>query len=193
VISFELPDDESMAEIGASGYSVRQVSAVSADAYEGQKSLALAFNVLAKKPEYKGLFQRRLFGLLLWTAENEVSSEHFCELPQTLCEFEAWAENHGLPLGRALAARGDHGRDGRRDDTAKRAARRSCRSPQAGSSRPPPLAGDSRTIELVWRRSDPRADDFANLAVHLQNFRHPGIEHCDSASLTGSDRSKKRA
>jgi LysR family hydrogen peroxide-inducible transcriptional activator len=58
---------------------------------------------------------------------------------------------------------------------------------------PLPLAGYSRTIELVWRRSDPRADDFANLAAHLQNFRHPRIEHCDSASLTGSDRPKKRA
>lgn len=103
VISFELLDDESMAEIGASGYSVRQISAVSADAYEGQKSLALAFNILAKKPEYKGLFQRHLFGLLLWAAENEVSNEHFGELPQTLGEFEAWAENRGLPIRRALA------------------------------------------------------------------------------------------
>lgn len=103
VISFELLDDESMAEIGASGYSVRQISAVSTDAYEGQKSLALALNVLAKKPEYKGLFQRRLFGLLLWADENEVSSEHFGELPQTLGEFEAWAENRGLPIRGALA------------------------------------------------------------------------------------------
>jgi integrative and conjugative element protein (TIGR02256 family) len=103
VVSFELLDDESMAEIGASGYSVRQVSAVATDAYEGQKSLALAFNLLAKKPEYKGLFQRRLFGLLVWAAENEVSSEHFGELPQTLGELQAWGENHGLPLGRALA------------------------------------------------------------------------------------------
>jgi LysR family hydrogen peroxide-inducible transcriptional activator len=58
---------------------------------------------------------------------------------------------------------------------------------------PLPRAGYSRTIELVWRRSDPRADDFVNLAAHLQNFRHPSLEHCDSASLTGSNRSKKRA
>jgi LysR family hydrogen peroxide-inducible transcriptional activator len=28
-------------------------------------------------------------------------------------------------------------------------------------------------IELVWRRSDPRADDFANLAAHLRNFVIP--------------------
>jgi proteasome lid subunit RPN8/RPN11 len=103
VISFELLDDESMAEIGASGYSVRQVAAVSADDYEGQKSLALAFNILAKKPEYKGLFQRRLFGLLVWAAENEVSTEHFGEFPQTLGELEEWADKRGLPLGRALA------------------------------------------------------------------------------------------
>ncbi len=35
----------------------------------------LAINVLQKKPEFKGLFQRRLFGLLVWAPESEVSSE----------------------------------------------------------------------------------------------------------------------
>jgi proteasome lid subunit RPN8/RPN11 len=103
VVSFDLLDDESMAEVGASGYAARQVSFVSPDAYENQKSLALAINVLQKKPEFKGLFQRRLFGVLVWAAESEVSRKHFGELPQTLGELEALAEELGLPLTQALA------------------------------------------------------------------------------------------
>ena len=43
------------------------------------------------------------FSLLLWAAESEVSSEYFGELPRTLGELEAWAENRGFPLGKALA------------------------------------------------------------------------------------------
>ena len=102
-ISFDLLDDESMAEVGLSGYAARQVSFVPAEAYDDQKSLALAINTLVKKPEFKGLFQRRLFGVLVWAAESEVSRKHFGELPQTLGELETWAEDLGLPLGRALA------------------------------------------------------------------------------------------
>ena len=52
---------------------------------------------------------------------------------------------------------------------------------------PLPLADYSRTIVLVWRRSDPRADDFTGLATHLQGFRHPGIEHFDGGSRRRRD------
>lgn len=102
-ISFDLLDDDSMAEVGESGYAVRQVSFVPPDAYEDQKSLAVAINVLQKKPEFKGLFQRRLFGLLVWVTESGVSGKHFGELPRTLGELEAWARDLGLPLTQALA------------------------------------------------------------------------------------------
>jgi integrative and conjugative element protein (TIGR02256 family) len=102
VVSFDLLDDESKAEVGTSGYAARQVSFVAPDAYDDQKSLALAINVLQKKPEFKGLFQRRLFGVLVWATETEVSRKHFGELPLTLGELETWAEGLGLPLTRAL-------------------------------------------------------------------------------------------
>ncbi|WP_213290942.1 ThiF family adenylyltransferase [Bradyrhizobium sp. sGM-13] len=103
LVSFDLLDEESMAEVGASGYAARQVSFVPPDAYEVQKSLAFAINVLQQKPEFKGLFQRRLFGLFVWGAEVEVSGLHFGELPRTLGELEAWAEGLGVPLTQALA------------------------------------------------------------------------------------------
>jgi|GEM_PF-564575 len=103
VISFDLLDDETMAEVGASGYAVRQVSPIPPDAYDAQKSLATAINVLQQKPQFKGLFQRRLFGLLVWAAESKVSSKHFGELPQTLGELETWAGDLGIPLTQALA------------------------------------------------------------------------------------------
>jgi E2/UBC family protein A/ThiF family protein/JAB domain-containing protein similar to deubiquitination enzymes len=103
VVSFDLLDDESRSEVGASGYAVRQVSFVSPDVYDDQKSLALAINALQKKPEFKGLFQRRLFGLLIWVAEAQVSRKHFGELPLTLGEFETWTEELGLPVTQALA------------------------------------------------------------------------------------------
>ncbi|WP_407147844.1 ThiF family adenylyltransferase [Bradyrhizobium sp. ORS 86] len=102
-ISFDLLDDETMAEVGASGYAVRQVSPIPPDAYDAQKSLATAINVLQQKPQFKGLFQRRLFGLLVWAAEGEVSRKHFGELPQTLGELETWAGDLGIPLTQALA------------------------------------------------------------------------------------------
>jgi integrative and conjugative element protein (TIGR02256 family) len=102
-ISFDLLDEESMTNVGASGYVVRQISFVSSELYTEQNSLALAINQLQKKPEFKGLFQRRLFGLLVWVAENEVCRLHFGELPETLGELETWADKLGLPLRRAFA------------------------------------------------------------------------------------------
>jgi len=47
---------------------------------------------------------------------------------------------------------------------------------------PLPASDYSRTIVLVWRRSDPRTDEFSNLARHLQEFRHPEIEHFTQSS-----------
>jgi integrative and conjugative element protein (TIGR02256 family) len=96
VTSFDLLDDETMAEVGASSYAVRQVSFIPSDAYDDQKSLALAINVLQKKPEFKGR-------VLVWAAESEVSRKHFGELSQTLGELETWARDLGLPLTQALA------------------------------------------------------------------------------------------
>ncbi|MCP3414254.1 ThiF family adenylyltransferase [Bradyrhizobium brasilense] len=102
VTSFDLLDDESMAEIGTTGYAVRQDAFVSPESYADQKSLAFAINVLQEKPEFKSLFQRRLFGVLVWADESTVSRTHFGELPQTLGELETWARDLGLPLTQAL-------------------------------------------------------------------------------------------
>ncbi|MGF6430877.1 MULTISPECIES: ThiF family adenylyltransferase [Bradyrhizobium] len=103
VTSFDLLDDESMAEIGATGYAVRQDAFVAPESYADQKSLAVAINVLQEKPEFKSFLQRRLFGLLVWAEEGVVSRKHFGELPQTLGELETWAQDLGLPLTQALA------------------------------------------------------------------------------------------
>lgn len=102
-LSFDLLDDESMAEVGTSGYAVRQIASVRPDAYDAQKSLATAINALQKEAKFKGVFQTRLFGLLVWTAESDVSRKHFGELPQTLAELEVWSRDLGLPLPQALA------------------------------------------------------------------------------------------
>jgi LysR family transcriptional regulator, hydrogen peroxide-inducible genes activator len=57
-----------------------------------------------------------------------------------------------------------------------------------------PLSSEeySRTIILVWRRSDPRTEEFNDLALHLQEFRHPEIELFprSSALLRSVSRSK---
>ncbi len=87
VITFDLLDDDSQAQIGASGYSVRQWAEVPSYAYKEHLALAALLNEFAKKPEHKGKFQRRLFGLLVWGAESHASSEHFGELPETLGEL----------------------------------------------------------------------------------------------------------
>jgi hypothetical protein len=104
VVAFDLLDDESKAEIATTGYSVRQAAFVQEDVFDQHKAVATVFNELAEKPEYKGQIQRRLFGLLLWAPERQISSRHFGELPETLAEFEEWAEELGFPLKAALAA-----------------------------------------------------------------------------------------
>jgi proteasome lid subunit RPN8/RPN11 len=101
VIAFDLLDDDRKAEIGESGYSVRQVGTVRA--YKEHLELAELLNEFAERPEYKGRFQRRLFGVLVWAAEGEASTEYFGELPQTLGELGAWSDERGLPLKTALA------------------------------------------------------------------------------------------
>jgi proteasome lid subunit RPN8/RPN11 len=103
VIAFDLLDDDSQAQIGASGYSVRQGADVPPYVYKEHLDLAELLNEFAKKPEHRGKFQRRLFGVLVWGAESDVSSEHFGELPETLDELGAWADGHRLPLRTALA------------------------------------------------------------------------------------------
>jgi proteasome lid subunit RPN8/RPN11 len=102
IIAFDLLDDDSQAQIGVSGYSVRQGTEVPSYVYKEHLELAKLLNEFAKKPEHKGKFQRRLFGVLVWGAESDVSSEHFGELPETLSELEAWADRHSLPLRTAL-------------------------------------------------------------------------------------------
>jgi hypothetical protein len=104
VVAFDLLDDESMAEIATTGYSVRQAAFVPEEVLDQHKAIAIVLNELAGKPEYKGQFQRRLFGLLLWAPEAEILSRHFGELPETLADFEEWAEELGFPLKAALAS-----------------------------------------------------------------------------------------
>jgi hypothetical protein len=103
VIAFDLLDDDSQAQIGASGYSVRQGAEVSSYVYKEHLRLAELLNEFATRPEHKGKFQRRLFGVLVWGAEGDVTSEHFGELPETLGELGAWADGHSLPVKTALA------------------------------------------------------------------------------------------
>ncbi len=59
-------------------------------------------NDFAEKPESKGQLQRRLFGVLVWAAERDVSREYFGELPTTLGELVVWGADRGLPIAPAL-------------------------------------------------------------------------------------------
>jgi Prokaryotic E2 family A/ThiF family/Prokaryotic homologs of the JAB domain len=104
VVAFELLDDESQAELATTGYSVRQAAFVPEYVFDEHKAIATVLNELSEKPQYTGQFQRRLFGLLLWPPEEEISSRHFGELPETLVDFEEWAQALGFPLKAALAS-----------------------------------------------------------------------------------------
>ncbi len=103
VLAFDLLDDDSKAAIGEIGYSVRQVVEVPRYVYKEHKALAELLNDAAKEPAFKGKYQRRLFGVVVWAAESEISQEYFGELPDTLGELEAWAAALGLPLTKALS------------------------------------------------------------------------------------------
>jgi integrative and conjugative element protein (TIGR02256 family) len=104
VVAFDLLDEESKAEIATAEYTVRQAAFVPEDVFDQHKAIATVLNELAEKPEYKGQFQRRLFGVLLWTPEAEISNRHFGELPETLGELEEWAGELGFPLKAALVS-----------------------------------------------------------------------------------------
>jgi integrative and conjugative element protein (TIGR02256 family) len=104
VVAYELLDTESKAEIGESEYTVRQAAFVADDNLEQHKIVANVLNEMAQKREYKGQFQRRLFGLLLWAPEADICRQHFGELPATLGDLETWAEALGFPLRAAMAS-----------------------------------------------------------------------------------------
>lgn len=104
VVAYELLDIESKVEIGETEYTVRHAAFVTDDNLEQHKVVANVLNEMAEKPEYKGQFQRRLFGLLLWTPEAYVCKQHFGELPDTLGDLDTWAEALGFPLQAALAS-----------------------------------------------------------------------------------------
>jgi proteasome lid subunit RPN8/RPN11 len=104
VVAYELLDTESKAEIGETEYTVRHAAFVADDTLDPHKVIANLMNEMAEKPEYKGQFQRRLFGLLLWAPSTDICRQHFGELPETLGDFETWAEALGFPLKAALAS-----------------------------------------------------------------------------------------
>jgi hypothetical protein len=66
--------------------------------------LAALLNEAAKKPEFKGRFQRRLFGVLVWGPESQRCNDHFGEIPTTLGAFFDWADAYQLPVRAALDA-----------------------------------------------------------------------------------------
>ncbi|MET4198710.1 ThiF family adenylyltransferase [Bradyrhizobium sp. LA6.12] len=103
LIAFDLLDDDSKAEIGEAGFSVRRAADVPPYVYKEHLNLAELLNDFAEKPESKGQFQRRLFGVLVWAVERDVSREYFGELPTTLGELVVWGDDRGLSIGPALA------------------------------------------------------------------------------------------
>jgi integrative and conjugative element protein (TIGR02256 family) len=102
IMAFDLLDDERKAETSTSGYSVRHAAFVPEYVLEEHKTIANILNELSKEPQHKGQFQRRLFGLLLWMPEQDISARHFGELPETLGEFREWAAELGFPIEAAL-------------------------------------------------------------------------------------------
>lgn len=104
VVAYELLDTESKAEIGETEFTVRQAAFVADGNLEPHKVVANLLNEMAEKPEYTGQFQRRLFGLLIWTLDADICRQHFGELPETLGDLESWAEALGFPLRAAMAS-----------------------------------------------------------------------------------------
>ncbi len=54
-----------------------------------------------------------------------------------------------------------------------------------------PAVDYSRTIVLAWRRSDPRTEDFNDLAANLLDFRHPKLEFLGRISKTSRSRKQR--
>ena len=103
-VAYDLLDDEKQAELGETGYSVAHAAMVSgAEALEVHLKYARVVNLLLKEyPQFGTEFQKRLFGLLLWTEDSKINSDYFGELPETLDEFIRWSESLGIPAAAAL-------------------------------------------------------------------------------------------
>jgi Prokaryotic E2 family A/ThiF family/Prokaryotic homologs of the JAB domain len=104
VVAYDLLDNEAKVGIGQKGYTARANTLVPADAYDDHLRLAALLNELSAKPEFKALFQRRMFGLLVWAPEAVRTVEHFGELPEDFGAFAAWAGQRGIPVQAAMDA-----------------------------------------------------------------------------------------
>ncbi len=104
IVAYDLLDDEKQAQLGESGYSVAYADiAFGAAVIEAHRNLAKVLNaILREHPQLGDKYQKRLFGLLLWTEEEKINSEYFGELPETLGDFIQWSERVGLPASTAF-------------------------------------------------------------------------------------------
>ena len=103
VVAYDLLDDERQAQLSETGYNVVSAGAVLPGMIQQHLKLAKLLNAIVKDhPTLKDKYQRRLFGLLLWTEQSKVNDEYFGELPETLDDFIVWAESLGLPAASAF-------------------------------------------------------------------------------------------
>ena len=103
VVAYDLLDDEKQAQLGETGYNVVSAGTVVPGTIEQHLKLAKLLNSFVKDyPALKDKYQRRAFGLLLWTEQSKINSDYFGELPETLGDFVTWAESIALPATSAF-------------------------------------------------------------------------------------------
>jgi proteasome lid subunit RPN8/RPN11 len=103
VVAYDLLDDEKQAQLGETGYNVVSAGTVLPGLIEQHLKIARLLNTLARDyPTLEDKYQRRLFGLLLWTEHSKINHDYFGELPETLGDFIAWSESVGVPAASAF-------------------------------------------------------------------------------------------
>lgn len=104
LVWYQLLDKAGKLAIAMSGYTVRSMGILQLDSAATLLPGVIAFNELAKDEKYKNLFNRLLFGVLVWGNPDRVIGEYFSELPDTLGGLLAWTDRLGIDLKLALEA-----------------------------------------------------------------------------------------
>jgi len=104
LIAYELLDQDAKAAVAVDGYAARAVAVPSDEDAIKHLQVAELLNELASKEEYKKLFKKRLFGLLVWAPPASISSSYFGELPSSLEELFSWGDDLSLPIREAMTS-----------------------------------------------------------------------------------------
>lgn len=85
--------------VGKDAYAIRLVCPLSSEMIANPLELSQKINAFHTE---ENKMERMLFGVLAWPSKKCVCKRYFAELPDTLTDFQKWAEGFGIPLKDAL-------------------------------------------------------------------------------------------